>query len=80
MFARLFKRLGEQKHAADLCAAVNIAEMHVFPRHVDADARADAFFTDPWTGGHGDERAIEQEKPRREHAAGRQRQSDDGKG
>ena len=78
--ARRFQRLREQKHAADLRAAVDIAEMHVLPRHIDAYARADAFLVDPRAGGDGDDCAIEQEKPRGEHAAGGERQADDGEG
>ena len=75
-----FQRLREQKHAADLRAAVDIAEMHVLPRHIDAYARADALLVDPRAGGDGDDCAIEQEKPRGEHAAGGERQADDGEG
>ena len=78
--ARRFQRLREQKHAADLRAAVDVAEMHVLPRHIDAYARADALLVDPRAGGDGDDCAIEQEKPRGEHAAGGERQADDGEG
>ena len=47
--ARRFQRLREQKHAADLRAAVDIAEMHVLPRHIDAYARADALLVEHQT-------------------------------